>query len=52
MKIPGNLNENTPPKDFPIKSKGKMGEKCKKYENPLITKFLSIFIGFSALQAI
>ena len=24
MKIPENLNENTPPKDFPLKSKGKM----------------------------
>ena len=48
MKIPQNLNENTPPKDFPLKSKGK----CKQYENPLITKFPSIFIGFSALQAI
>ena len=22
MKIPENLNENTPPKDFPLKSKG------------------------------
>ena len=48
MKIPQNLNENTPPKYFPLKSRGK----CKQYENPLITKFPSIFIGFSALQAI
>ena len=48
MKIPENLNENTPPKDFPLKSKGK----CKQYEIPLITKFPSNFIGFSALEAI
>ena len=44
MKIPENLNENTPPKDFPLK--------CKQYENPLITKFPSNYIGFSALEAI
>ena len=48
MKIPENLNENTPPKDFPLKSKGK----CKQYENPLITKSPSNYIGLSALEAI